>query len=103
MAAERMRHLTPTDIGGEGWTLEHDQNYVNGELAKAGACYVIDYVKPTHLGFAWPWLREWWKPTPKDPIRQLVKAGALIAAEIDRLLELQRREQLNRAAEEEKP
>jgi hypothetical protein len=27
----------------------------------------------------------WWKPTPSDRIRELTKAGALIAAEIDRL------------------
>lgn len=33
---------------------------------------------------AWPWDPSWWKPSP-DPIRNLVKAGALIAAEIDRL------------------
>jgi len=26
-----------------------------------------------------------WKPTPDDRVRELVKAGALIAAEIDRL------------------
>lgn len=31
----------------------------------------------------WPWAVRWWKP--KDPIRDLVRAGALIAAEIDRL------------------
>jgi len=28
---------------------------------------------------------KWFKPTPDDHIRQLTKAGALIAAEIDRL------------------
>jgi hypothetical protein len=32
----------------------------------------------------WPWEKSWWKPSA-DPIRNLVKAGALIAAEIDRL------------------
>jgi len=32
----------------------------------------------------WPWDMEWWKPE-YDPIKNLVKAGALIAAEIDRL------------------
>lgn len=32
----------------------------------------------------WPWHSSWWKPSD-DPIRNLVKAGALIAAEIDRL------------------
>jgi hypothetical protein len=31
-----------------------------------------------------PWDYKWWKPS-KDPIKNLVKAGALIAAEIDRL------------------
>jgi len=31
----------------------------------------------------WPWGKEWWKPS--DRRRDLVKAGALIAAEIDRL------------------
>jgi len=35
----------------------------------------------------WPWEREAWKPS-EDPIRNLVKAGALIAAEIDRLQRL---------------
>ena len=32
----------------------------------------------------WPWAKKWWKPSD-DPVRNLVKAGALIAAEIDRL------------------
>ena len=31
----------------------------------------------------WPWPPEFWKPSD-DPVRNLVKAGALIAAEIDR-------------------
>ena len=34
----------------------------------------------------WPWNVVWWKPTPDDRIRELAKAGALIAAEIDRLI-----------------
>lgn len=32
----------------------------------------------------WPWEASYWKPSD-DPIRNLVRAGALIAAEIDRL------------------
>lgn len=32
----------------------------------------------------WPWDNKWWKPSD-DPIKNLIKAGALIAAEIDRL------------------
>ena len=31
------------------------------------------------------WEQKWWKPTPNDRVRELTKAGALIAAEIDRL------------------
>ena len=31
----------------------------------------------------WPWAAEWWKP--KDCRRNLVRAGALILAEIERL------------------
>jgi hypothetical protein len=37
----------------------------------------------------WPWKPDWWKPSPgtdeEARIRELAKAGALIAAEIDRL------------------
>lgn len=35
----------------------------------------------------WPWERKWWKPS-NEPIKNLIKAGALIAAEIDRLQKL---------------
>ncbi len=31
----------------------------------------------------WPWAEEWWKPI--NPRRNLVKAAALILAEIERL------------------
>lgn len=33
----------------------------------------------------WPWGEASWKPSPDDRVRELVKAGALIAAEIDRI------------------
>ncbi len=32
----------------------------------------------------WDWFK-WWKPTPENRIKELAKAGALIAAEIDRI------------------
>lgn len=42
----------------------------------------------------WPptWAAEWWKPAESfgDRIRELSKAGALIAAEIDRLLRMRK-------------
>lgn len=41
------------------------------------------HFKSEHGAYHWPWSREWWKP--KNPRRDLVKAGALIVAEIERL------------------
>jgi hypothetical protein len=86
IAAERQRQI---DV--EGWTAEHDDDHTNGQLARAGACYAIRSGrhdnKYAYTPLAWPWDTEWWKPSP-DPIRNLVKAGALIAAEIDRLQRL---------------
>jgi len=99
IAAERKRQIEK-----EGWTLEHDDFHDNGQLATAGACYAIsDYLRGREITFVtplgkntlslenalWPWAWEWWKPTPENRIRELEKAGALIAAEIDRLLRLE--------------
>ena len=84
-------------INEEGWTPEHDDEHKDNQLANAAATYAmdancrdgltrlvydceIDGIPPT-----WPWDEKWWKPTPDDRIRELVKAGALIAAEIERL------------------
>lgn len=75
----------------EGYT--DDGRYVNSELARAAGAYIANVVAVqrreharAHLSGAssWPWGLESFKPSD-DPIRTLVKAGALIAAEIDRL------------------
>lgn len=121
IAAERMRQVSD-----EGWTADHDAEHSDGELAMAAACYasfaVGDqiYVRreyATNMEFAdpWPWDRGWDKRmhigtganyprydldlTVAQRVEFLVKAGALIAAEIDRLL----RERAARARSEEKP
>lgn len=81
IAEERARQ-----ISAEGWTPEHDDEHARGELAVAGACYAM---RAAHADTGhnppgpWPWDQSWWKP--RDPMRNLVRAGALIAAEIDRL------------------
>lgn len=80
IAAERQRQIEQ-----EGWTPEHDDQHAPGELLAAAICYAIcclngSSAKPP----LWPWGAAWWKP--KAPVRNLTKAGALIAAEIDRLL-----------------
>jgi hypothetical protein len=84
IAAERKRQIEV-----EGWTPEHDDGHIDGELAVAAACYAVD---PRPLAAAamseifmrlWPRNTAWWKSTTRR--RDLVKAGALIVAEIERL------------------
>lgn len=84
--AERNRQIEK-----EGWTPEHDDQWKDGELSRAAICYVMwDIVKDSMIVKAretiqlwWPWDWEWWKP--KSQRGNLIRAGALIAAEIDRL------------------
>ena len=79
-------------VSAEGWTSAHDDEHVMGEMIGAALCYAgraleivsNDEIEGSDIGLDWPWGIEWWKPSP-DPIRNLQKAGALIAAEIDRL------------------
>jgi hypothetical protein len=88
ITAERQRQI---DV--EQWTPDHDDKHSGGELAQAAEHY-IDSAEAQRAGlvdwdwgrcpFGWPWDKKWWKPSP-DPIRNLVKAGALLCAEIDRL------------------
>jgi hypothetical protein len=74
IAAERDRQ-----VQGEGYDVAHDDTHEHGELAHAALAYLVGNSLP------WPWELETFKPAPTNPIRNLAKAGALIAAEIDRL------------------
>ena len=85
IAAERQRQI---DV--EGWTPEHDDSHINEDLAVAAAVYACPHrgngysgIRGAIVGY-WPWDIRWLKPS-EDRIRELEKAGALIAAEIDRL------------------
>jgi hypothetical protein len=88
----------------KGATVLPNKTHVNGEIALAAACYALpEHIQPLSVETGmitgvfltvkriafWPWLRKWWKPTPDNRIKELTKAGALIAAEIDRLQNLQ--------------
>ena len=78
IAQERERQIAK-----EGWTPEHDAQHDMGQLVDAARCYCGAFHANATMSSAWPWDAEWWKP--KDRIRNLVRAGALIAAEIDRI------------------
>ena len=89
IAEERQRQIEV-----EGWTKEHDAEHINDDLALAAVCYTIPSelrhysycpLRKERVPDFWPWDKKWWKPCPENRIRELVKAGALIAAEIDRL------------------
>lgn len=92
----------------EGWTAEHDDEHHAGQLAEAAACYASptamdrtkavahhwtdasrygdaspDPVGTVEVPASWPWDGQWWKP--QDQRRDLIKAGALILAELERL------------------
>ena len=91
VAAERARQI---EI--EGWTHTHDDNHDFGELAAAGSAYALCAADQLHPGsqgdgdfhrgalpVMWPWDSTWWKP--KGPRRDLVRAAALIVAEVEKL------------------
>lgn len=97
--AKRIAIERGRQIAEEGWTSAHDAEHDRGELAAAAACYAIhgtdphrydqEFVADAFTEF-WPFDLSWWKPGTGEGvptrIRRLEKAGALIAAEIDRLL-----------------
>lgn len=82
IAAERQRQ-----IESEGFNPHHDDLYERDELARAAAAY-LTYSPgwtPQHGACIqdWPWDAGWFKP--KDRRANLIRAGALIAAELDRM------------------
>lgn len=91
--AERCRQI---DL--KSYTAERDDQYANGELSDAAAAYAFwsftSRLLPPNRKLepptSWPWDREHWKPTTQR--HMLVKAGALILAELERLDRQQARE-----------
>lgn len=82
IAVERERQVKD-----EGYNAEHDQVHTPMTLARAAVSYILcndenkrKVAKTTY----WPWEDKYYKP--RDMKRNLVRAGALIAAAIDRLL-----------------
>jgi hypothetical protein len=81
IAEERQRQ-----IDHEGYDAPHDDEHDDGELLEAARCYLAPWPdsEPGDPPEEWPWRVHHWNPGP-DRKRDLVKAGALIAAELDRL------------------
>ena len=118
IAQERQRQIEK-----EGWTPEHDDEHDGNELAWMAVCYTAPkqvFRQSVRFGgsvyfldcFPETWSRQWdkrkydtktdrpidnYKLSPKDRICNLVKAGALIAAEIDRLQRLQEKNNAEKA------
>lgn len=79
-------------VSAEGWTAEHDDHHTSGELGLAAALYALPYESGVmeqddfiridmllEISFDWKLKPE------QDRRRRLVKAGALIIAEIERM------------------
>lgn len=85
---ERIRQVVA-----EGYDASHDDEHGEGELVDAAVMYCRVAAAQVSERSAyeiapearWPWDSASWKPAD-DPVWNLVRAGALIAAEIDRLL-----------------
>ena len=93
---EKITDERQRQIEKEGWTPEHDEQHEEGELALVAALYatpipLLQQITGRYGGpeFAdpWPdsWDDEWDKRKKHRKLRRLVIAGALIAAEIDRI------------------
>lgn len=97
IAEERQRQIEV-----EGYDVTRDVDfYEHGELMGAAGCYISNALnkgteQPKFSHFkvmdpigryqdAWPWDKQYDKREKHDAFRSLVIAGALIAAEIDRL------------------
>lgn len=85
IAEERCRQISV-----EGWSPEHDDIHTSAQLGQAAACYAMPAglleLRMTALSAVpvyWPWAEFWWKP--KDRRSDLIRAAALIVAELERL------------------
>lgn len=86
--AERQRQISV-----KGYTVAHDDIYICGELAGAAACYAMNTLRVDNQGLRegvyrvmadlWPWARGYWKP--KNKRSDLVRAAALLIADIERI------------------
>lgn len=103
IAAERKRQIEV-----EGFDAKHDDEHFRGEIAAAAGCYALastwdrgamfatvsrypaqhgragsNFGHLTSASVFWPCDWDWWKP--RAPRQNLIRAAALIVAEIERI------------------
>ena len=87
---ERLRQISE-----EGYSWRHDDQETNHQLSDAAIVYACTAPMRYEIMHKWPWDEKFFKPdrtyTYEGRIRELTKAGALICAEIDRLIRLKAR------------
>lgn len=91
LAIKLIREERQGQIEQHGWTPEHDDTHDQGQIGLAAAEYARRageqslgiYRADTPHG--WPFSGDSWKPS-YDRKRNLVKAGALILAELERVI-----------------
>jgi hypothetical protein len=81
---EQITEERTKQIGKYGWPGYHDSMYTHKELLKAAQAYLSACIFDGFVGRNnWPWNPETFKD--EGYVENLKKAGALIAAELDRL------------------
>lgn len=85
-AVEDALHERHRQIHEEGWTLEHDDGHATSELPLAAAAYALssteDWSMTVEAQRLWPFEHN---PKHTTPRRDLIKAIALLIAEVERL------------------
>lgn len=82
VARERQRQVVVY-----GYNAKHDDRYRAGELIMAAGAYTLfsqSYPEAGSPPGGWPWSPYYWTPGPNKR-RDLVKAAALLIAEIERI------------------
>lgn len=94
IADERLRQIEQ-----EGYSPDMDDAYTNEQLAGAATAYAIPAIWRSLVSYDphgtaapafWPWHETAFKPSPDNRKRELIKAAALLLAEIERLERLEK-------------
>ena len=80
-ALSDIREARARQVGEKGYGPEHDDQYAADELERAAAAYALARAYPA--GRLWPWRAAFWKP--RSHRENLVRAGALIVAAIEKI------------------